>query len=134
MSGTAVYSKLKYESGVHRVQRVPQTETQGRVHTSTATVRLRRRIIVGMHSAQPPLLCLQVLLRLARTRQSTWKDPPKGEHVILTAHADVLSAFRAPSSARGASVSMNMCAALSMDLGAMPVHCYHVRACARRWR
>ena len=34
-----MYSKLKYESGVHRVQRVPQTETQGRVHTSTATVR-----------------------------------------------------------------------------------------------
>jgi hypothetical protein len=34
-----VYSKLKYESGVHRVQRVPQTETQGRVHTSTATAR-----------------------------------------------------------------------------------------------
>ena len=35
-----MYSKLKYESGVHRVQRVPQTETQGRVHTSTATARL----------------------------------------------------------------------------------------------
>lgn len=33
-----VYSKLKYESGVHRVQRVPATETSGRVHTSTATV------------------------------------------------------------------------------------------------
>lgn len=33
-----VYSKLKYESGVHRVQRVPSTETSGRVHTSTATV------------------------------------------------------------------------------------------------
>jgi peptide chain release factor 1 len=33
-----VYSKLKYESGVHRVQRVPATESQGRVHTSTATV------------------------------------------------------------------------------------------------
>jgi peptide chain release factor 1 len=33
-----VYSKLKWEAGVHRVQRVPQTETQGRVHTSTATV------------------------------------------------------------------------------------------------
>lgn len=33
-----MYSKLKYESGVHRVQRVPQTEAQGRVHTSTATV------------------------------------------------------------------------------------------------
>ena len=34
----AVYSRLKYESGVHRVQRVPETESQGRVHTSTATV------------------------------------------------------------------------------------------------
>ncbi len=38
ISGQSVYSKLKYESGAHRVQRVPVTETQGRVHTSTATV------------------------------------------------------------------------------------------------
>ena len=38
ISGNSVYSKLKYESGAHRVQRVPKTETQGRVHTSTATV------------------------------------------------------------------------------------------------
>ncbi|KAI4349619.1 hypothetical protein L6164_010185 [Bauhinia variegata] len=38
VKGNHVYSKLKYESGVHRVQRVPQTEAQGRVHTSTATV------------------------------------------------------------------------------------------------
>jgi peptide chain release factor 1 len=38
ISGTKVYSRLKYESGVHRVQRVPATETQGRVHTSTITV------------------------------------------------------------------------------------------------
>ena len=38
VSGDKVYSKLKYESGVHRVQRVPQTETQGRVHTSAITV------------------------------------------------------------------------------------------------
>lgn len=38
VKGENVYSKLKYESGAHRVQRVPQTETQGRVHTSTATV------------------------------------------------------------------------------------------------
>ncbi|KAL3797001.1 hypothetical protein ACHAWO_006637 [Cyclotella atomus] len=36
--GDSVYSKLKWEAGVHRVQRVPATETQGRVHTSTATV------------------------------------------------------------------------------------------------
>ena len=38
VSGNKVYSRLKYESGVHRVQRVPTTETQGRVHTSTITV------------------------------------------------------------------------------------------------
>ncbi len=36
--GKGAYSKLKYESGVHRVQRVPATEAQGRIHTSTATV------------------------------------------------------------------------------------------------
>ncbi len=36
--GTGAYSRLKYESGVHRVQRVPATEAQGRIHTSTATV------------------------------------------------------------------------------------------------
>ncbi len=38
ISGTDVYGDMKFESGVHRVQRVPQTETQGRVHTSAATV------------------------------------------------------------------------------------------------
>ncbi|MGK2966384.1 MAG: peptide chain release factor 1 [Tepidiformaceae bacterium] len=36
--GEGAFSRLKYESGVHRVQRVPETETQGRIHTSTATV------------------------------------------------------------------------------------------------
>ena len=38
IKGDSVYSKLKFEAGVHRVQRVPATETQGRIHTSTATV------------------------------------------------------------------------------------------------
>ena len=38
LSGTSVYSKMKYESGAHRVQRVPETESGGRIHTSTATV------------------------------------------------------------------------------------------------
>ena len=38
VKGKEVYSKLKYESGAHRVQRVPKTESQGRIHTSTATV------------------------------------------------------------------------------------------------
>ena len=38
VTGKGAYSKLKYESGVHRVQRVPETESGGRIHTSTATV------------------------------------------------------------------------------------------------
>ena len=38
INGDAVYSRMKFESGVHRVQRVPETESQGRVHTSTVTV------------------------------------------------------------------------------------------------
>lgn len=38
ISGQGVYSRMKYESGVHRVQRVPETESAGRIHTSTATV------------------------------------------------------------------------------------------------
>lgn len=38
ISGNKVYSRLKYESGVHRVQRIPDTETQGRIHTSAVTV------------------------------------------------------------------------------------------------
>ncbi|HEV8573177.1 MAG TPA: peptide chain release factor 1 [Dehalococcoidia bacterium] len=38
VAGRGAYSRLKYESGVHRVQRVPETEAQGRIHTSTATV------------------------------------------------------------------------------------------------
>ena len=38
INGSDVYSRLKFESGVHRVQRVPETEAQGRIHTSTATV------------------------------------------------------------------------------------------------
>merc|ERR1711959_702952 len=38
ISGKGVYKRLKFESGVHRVQRVPETESSGRVHTSAATV------------------------------------------------------------------------------------------------
>ena len=41
--GTERLRTLKYESGVHRVQRVPQTETQGRVHTSAASVAVLRK-------------------------------------------------------------------------------------------
>jgi peptide chain release factor 1 len=46
ISGTAVYAHLKFESGAHRVQRVPETEAQGRVHTSTCTVAILPEIEV----------------------------------------------------------------------------------------
>ncbi|GMN38093.1 hypothetical protein TIFTF001_007345 [Ficus carica] len=54
IKGNHVYSKLKFESGVHRVQRVPQTEAQGRVHTSTATVAImpENLISVASHAGQ----------------------------------------------------------------------------------
>ena len=41
VNGLGAYSKLKYESGVHRVQRIPSTESGGRIHTSTATVAIK---------------------------------------------------------------------------------------------
>ena len=44
LSGDRVYSKMKFESGVHRVQRVPETESQGRVHTSTVTVAVLQEV------------------------------------------------------------------------------------------
>jgi protein subunit release factor A len=50
IKGNRVYSKLKYESGVHRVQRVPLTETQGRVHTSTATVAIMPEVDCMFHA------------------------------------------------------------------------------------
>ncbi len=47
VSGPNAYSRLKYESGVHRVQRVPKTEASGRIHTSTATVVVMPKVEVG---------------------------------------------------------------------------------------
>ena len=45
ISGQGAYSKLKYESGVHRVQRVPETESGGRIHTSTITVAVMPEVV-----------------------------------------------------------------------------------------
>lgn len=60
-----VYSKLKYESGVHRVQRVPATETSGRVHTSTATVAIMPEVDDVDVKIDPKvrLLCFRALMR-----------------------------------------------------------------------
>ncbi|HEX9649954.1 MAG TPA: peptide chain release factor 1 [Cyclobacteriaceae bacterium] len=62
ISGEDVYAMMKYESGVHRVQRVPQTETQGRVHTSAATVAVLPEmddveVVVNMNDIRKDTFC-----------------------------------------------------------------------------
>lgn len=64
VSGQSVYSKLKYESGAHRVQRVPVTESQGRVHTSTATVLIMPEVEEVEYDIDPKDLRVEHLPRI----------------------------------------------------------------------
>src|SRR5574344_333322 len=74
VTGDNVYGTLKYESGVHRVQRVPQTETQGRVHTSAASVAV-------LPEAQP----FDVVVRNEDIRKDTYcSSGPGGQSVNTT--------------------------------------------------
>ncbi|MEG1622319.1 MAG: peptide chain release factor 1 [Alistipes sp.] len=62
VTGKSVYGTLKYESGVHRVQRVPQTETQGRIHTSAASVAVLPEaeefdVVVSMNDVRKDIFC-----------------------------------------------------------------------------
>ena len=74
VTGNGVYGILKYESGVHRVQRVPQTETQGRVHTSAASV-----------AVLPEAEEFDVVLRNEDIRKDTYcSSGPGGQSVNTT--------------------------------------------------
>lgn len=74
VSGDEVFRYLKYESGVHRVQRVPETETQGRIHTSTATV-----------AVMPEAEEVDVELKADDLHiQATRSSGPGGQHVNTT--------------------------------------------------
>src|SRR5262249_56660507 len=53
ISGDGAYSVFKWEGGTHRVQRVPETESQGRIHTSTATVAVKARAGGGRGGTEP---------------------------------------------------------------------------------
>ena len=53
ITGVGVFEKLKYEAGVHRVQRIPETEKRGRIHTSTATVAILPEIPEGQVQTRP---------------------------------------------------------------------------------
>ncbi len=78
MSGQQVYSLLKYESGAHRVQRVPQTESQGRIHTSTATV-------VVLPEAQ----AVEFELNMADLRIDTFRSSGSGGQSVNTTDSAV---------------------------------------------
>ena len=76
ISGEGVYGKLKFESGVHRVQRVPETESQGRVHTSAITV-----------AVLPEAEDVDFDLNLADVKKDTYESGAGGQHVNKTESA-----------------------------------------------
>lgn len=78
ISGKSVYSYMKYESGAHRVQRVPQTESQGRVHTSTATVLVL-----------PEAEDIEVELNMADVRVDTYRSSGAGGQSVNTTDSAV---------------------------------------------
>ena len=75
VTGNNVYGTLKYESGVHRVQRVPQTETQGRVHTSAASVAVLPEaeefdVEISMNDIRKDIFCASGSRSIRPTRRS----------------------------------------------------------------
>ena len=78
VSGESVYAFLKYESGGHRVQRVPQTESQGRVHTSTATV-----LVI------PEVEDVEVELNMSEVRIDTYRSSGAGGQSVNTTDSAV---------------------------------------------
>src|SRR5260370_17250599 len=73
--GRGAYSRLKFENGVHRVQRVPETEAQGRIHTSTATV-------VVMPEAED----VDVGINPERLKVDVYRSGGHGGHSVNTTH------------------------------------------------
>ena len=76
VSGRGAYSRLKYESGVHRVQRVPETESGGRVHTSTATVAVLPEMEEVDVQINPPTSKCRSTVPAARAVSTSTKPPP----------------------------------------------------------
>jgi len=72
--GNGAYSKLKFESGAHRVQRVPETETQGRIHTSACTVAIGRGRRDRRDRHQPRRPARRYLSRVRRRRSARQQD------------------------------------------------------------
>jgi peptide chain release factor 1 len=82
VEGQGAYSRLKFESGVHRVQRVPETETQGRVHTSTATV----AVLPQMDEVEFQLDMSQLRIDVFRSSGAGGQKVNKTETAIRVTH------------------------------------------------
>ena len=82
LEGEGAYSRLKFESGVHRVQRVPETETQGRVHTSTATV----AVLPELEEAEYALDLSEVKIDVFRSSGAGGQKVNKTETAIRVTH------------------------------------------------
>ncbi|MFQ7076904.1 MAG: PCRF domain-containing protein [Christensenellaceae bacterium] len=77
VSGKGAYKLLKYESGVHRVQRVPETETQGRIHTSTATVAVLPRRRTWRWRSTTRISASTFSIRAGRADKTSTRSPPR---------------------------------------------------------
>ena len=82
ITGENVYSKLKYESGVHRVQRVPKTEAQGRVHTSTVTV----AVIPEQETTEVKIDLNEVRIDVTRSQGAGGQSVNKTESAVRVTH------------------------------------------------
>ncbi len=82
VTGDSVYSKLKYESGVHRVQRVPKTESAGRVHTSTVTV----AVIPEVEEQEVKINMNEVRIETMRSSGAGGQSVNKTESAVRVVH------------------------------------------------
>ena len=82
ISGEGAYSRFKFESGVHRVQRVPETETQGRIHTSTATV----AVLPEAEEVEIEILPTDVIIETCKSSGAGGQHVNKTESAIRLIH------------------------------------------------
>ena len=82
ISGESVYSKLKYESGVHRVQRVPKTEAAGRIHTSTVTV----AVIPEVEATEVKINLNEVHIETMRSQGAGGQSVNRTESAVRVVH------------------------------------------------